>query len=224
MKRIFLLIIVLFLCSCDVKKEENNIIDNIATKEEAKITYIDDNPIKLGLYLYTNSWTSRKLVTDYITPWNQSNDIVSFEVFMTNEKEISGSTFQNIWNDYYVSYDNIDDYNVGFNIKYTLITGEEINHNILNPSDVWEIFNYVQIYLYDDVNQEIGAWYSHITEEEYSENTIISSIKLTASTYIDDINSPIELTVFTYNDSEDFDSITNMYRGNSFYSIVLKRS
>ena len=78
------------------------------------------------------------------------------------------------------------------------------------------------IYLYDDIHQEDGAWYSHVTEEEFNENTILTSIKLTGSTLTNDINSDITLTVFTY-DEDDFDE-SNNYRGISKDTIIIKRS
>ena len=79
----------------------------------------------------------------------------------------------------------------------------------------------MQIYLYDDVNQKDGAWYSHITEEEYNDNSILTSIKLTGSTFTNEITSDIILTVFTY-DEDDFDE-NNQYRGISKDKITIKR-
>ena len=50
----------------------------------------------------------------------------------------------------------------------------------------------------------------------------MTSIKLTASVYVDEVISPIKLSVFTY-DQDDFDDSGN-YRGNSIYTInVVKK-
>ena len=77
---------------------------------------------------------------------------------------------------------------------------------------------YLYVYLYDDINQQDGAWYSHVEESQVNENTIFSSIKLYQVT--DNFSSPIKLTVFTYKSDDDFDTNGN-YRGNSSYTINL---
>ena len=75
------------------------------------------------------------------------------------------------------------------------------------------------MYLYDDINN--NGYYSHLTEEDINDNTIISSIKLTAGTYYEKITSNIKLTVFTY-DEDDFDENKN-YIGNSKHTIIIKK-
>jgi len=82
-----------------------------------------------------------------------------------------------------------------------------------------DIFDYVQLYLYDDVHKEIGAWYSHVTEEEYNEDTLLTSIKLTASTNIDKIISNITVIAFSY-DEDDFDE-EGFYRGKSKWEVKI---
>ena len=75
------------------------------------------------------------------------------------------------------------------------------------------------MYLYDDINND--GFYSHLTEENSSDNTIISSIKLTSGTYYEKIESDITLTVFTY-DKDDINE-NNEYIGNSKYTIIIKK-
>lgn len=225
-KIIIILITLLIITGCHNKKIETNSI-NITKKEtettskEKKETYIDNNPIKLGIYLYTNSYTNRKLLTEYSTDWIEGTDLCSLEIYYTTEEFIPGTNQKNIWNTYYSNYQNIDNFHIGYHIEFNT-KDNQINKNILSPQDTEEIFDYIQLYLYDDVNQEDDAWYSHVTNEQYNENTILTSIKLTGSSKTNEITSDIILTAFTY-DNDDFDE-NNNYRGNSKTTITIKRN
>ena len=54
-----------------------------------------------------------------------------------------------------------------------------------------------------------------------NDDTIITSIKIYAVEGIDDVEE-ITLTAFTYDNQDDFDD-NNNYRGNSKYTITIKR-
>ncbi len=227
MKKILLVgMIIIMLTGCFNK---NNEVDDKVNNEEiedkpevVENEYIDNNPIKLGFYLFTNSNTNRKLIDNYVRVWESDIDIGSFEVFFTNENEIDGNLFVNTWNHYYQLYNNdLSNYKIGYHIYFTMNDGIVVDTNILNPVDAENLYNYVQVYLYDDIHQEVGAWYSHVTPLEYNDNTLLTSIKLTNSNLTPQINSDIILTVFTY-DEDDFDE-NGYYRGNSSYSITIKR-
>lgn len=226
MKKICLILLFLFLSSCSLKEEkgENNNIseDNIATEntviEEDK--YTDDNPIKLGLFLYDNNYYNKsKLKDTYYTDFVNGQDIGSFEVFLTDEEMVSGTNFKNTWNKYYDNYDDIDNYKVGFNIKFILNDGTSYGSNFLEP-DNYKFGDYFYVYLYDDVNQADGAFYSHL--ESMNDNTLLTSIKIYAVDGIDKVENFI-LSVFTYDSEDDFDEEGN-YRGNSIYAIRIKRN
>ena len=76
---------------------------------------------------------------------------------------------------------------------------------------------YFYTYIYDDINQPDYTFYSHLEENDINDETIFSSIKI----FLRDpsnITTPIDFTVFTYDDLEDFDE-NNNYRGNSKYEI-----
>lgn len=226
MKKICLILLFLFLSSCSLKEEkgENNNIseENIATEntviEEDK--YTDDNPIKLGLFLYDNNYYNKsKLKDTYYTDFVNGQDIGSFEVFLTDEEMVNGTNFKNTWNKYYDNYDDIDNYKVGFNIKFILNDGTSYGSNFLEP-DNYKFGDYFYVYLYDDVNQADGAFYSHL--ESMNDNTLLTSIKIYAVDGIDKVENFI-LSVFTYDSEDDFDEEGN-YRGNSIYAIRIKRN
>ena len=60
-----------------------------------------------------------------------------------------------------------------------------------------------------------------MTDDMIKDNTIFTTIKLTASTKINDITSDIELTAFTYLDDNDF--LDGNYRGNSKFTTIIKK-
>lgn len=223
MKKIILLLSILLLCGCNINgKEEvidNNNKEDIEAKEELIEEYTDNNPIKLGLFLYDNNYNNKnKLVDTYYTDFTSGVDIGSFEVFLTSDDTIYGSRFKDTWNKYYNMYEDISEYKVGFNIKFILKDGTNYSSNFLEP-DIYKFSKYFYVYLYDDINQIDGAYYSHL--EEVDDNTMLTSIKIYAVEGIDEVENFI-LSVFTYKDSNDFDADGN-YRGNSIYGIRIKR-
>lgn len=227
---LFISITTLFLtCSCTKDKVKPNdklddkpIVDETPKEEEKPEPYVDNNPITIGLYMdYVYYQT---LLTEVTSPWIKNTDITILSVLPTNDKSVNQSNYyQYVWKSYWDKYTNIDDYKVGFHLKFTLNNEEIIEKTILSPNDTKDLYKYVQVYLYDDVHQPINTWYSHLEENDINEKTIISSIKLTASTYIDEVSSPIEVTVFTYNKEDDFEPETGKYRGKSNYTINVNR-
>ena len=218
-KRLLLLLVVLLVTGCSfINKENHSKTKKIQEKPVPDYVdpYIDENPIKIGLY-WSQSGT-RTLMTSYDSPCTQYQDIISFEVYYTNEPTLIGKQ-PDLFNQYYQTYQGIESYKIGYHILFD-IGDEKINKTILKPSDVNSFFDYIQIYLYDDIHQD-GGWYDHISEEEMTDQTLFTSIKLTASTKIDEITSPITLVAFTY-DNDDFDEDGN-YRGKSSYQVIINK-
>lgn len=220
MKKIVLLLLIILLSGCSFKteniKNQDNKVDDKTVEEEK---YVDDNPIKIGLFLSNNNYTNKEKLEDtYYTDFTSGKDIGSFEVFLTEDKIIDGTTFKNTWNKYYDMYENIENYKVGFNIKFILKDGSIYESNFLEP-DIFKFSKYFYVYLYDDINQLDGSFYSHL--EEINDNTILTSIKIYAVDGIDEVENFI-LTAFTYDSKDDFDEEGN-YRGNSIYGIRIKR-
>ena len=204
----------------NLENNPNIKIDNLKPNlNEIENEYIDDNPITIGLYKYYNRNTNRELIHEYSTTWNYYNDISSFEVFFTNESFISGNYFQDTFKYYLDNYNNIDNYKIGFHISF-LTNEKEFNRTILHPNDTEEFFPYLEVYLYDDYHREKGVWYSHTTEADYTDETLLTSIKLTTGKKINEIISDITVTCFSY-DSNDFDA-NNNYLGNSKHTIIVK--
>lgn len=217
-----LLITILLLAGCSIINK-NNVpskppVNNTLDKEQIE-EYKDDNPIKLGIFLYDNNYHNKKVIKDsYYTDFISNKDIGSFEIFLSDNDVIDGTSFKDTWNKYYNTYENIDKYKIGFNIKFMLYDGTNYESNILEP-DVYKYSDYFYIYLYDDIHQKDGAFYSHL--ESMEDNTLITSIKLYAVDGIDKVESII-LNAFTYDSEDDFNK-EGVYRGNSLYAIRIKR-
>lgn len=239
-KRLFILSIFLIFCFVFFymlfffnKKENIPVMDSNKTDNEISNTeepdntlepekYIDTNPIKVGLYDFDESIGKRFLVSEYSDTWKYHTDINSFNVFFTNKDYIDASRIPICFDKYANEYEqDVSEYRIGYTISFST-KDEEINKTILSPKDTEDFFDYLEIYLYDGYHRKAGEWYSHTTEEEFNENTILTGIKLTAGKNISKINSDLKLTAFSYKDSNDFD-VNNNYRGNSKYSIIVKR-
>lgn len=175
-------------------------------------TYQDDNPIKIGLYEDIN------LVKEYQTRYTNMKDIGSFYVYYTDEEKLSSRNAKYNWKKYYDKYDDIDKYKIGFIISFDA-EGKHLKEQILDPNCEFIFSPYIYLYLYDDIHQPDGSWYSHLKKEDVKENTIYSSIKLFMADKGDKIESPIKLSVFTY-DNDDFDNEGN-YIGKSKYTITI---
>lgn len=226
MKKLSLLILILLLSACSIENNENHEVqkenDNIettVTEESQEEIYIDNNEVKLSLFLYDgNYWNKNRIEDTYYTDFINGTDIGSFEVFLTDDEAVNGSSFKNTWFNYYNNYENIESHKIGFNLKFVLKDGTHYSANYFEP-DTYKFGEYFYTYLYDDVNQADGAYYSHL--EEINEETLLTSIKIYAVDGIDKVDSFI-LSAFTYDTEDDFDDDGN-YRGNSIYVIRIKR-
>ena len=223
---IAILIIIFALAFTHSFKEKNTVENHQPTIQDEEVPelketpkYTDKNPIILGLYKNYRNGTNRKLIAEYTAPWKYHSDISSFEVYYTQEEEISSGNQIKTFDAYKNNYNNIDNYRIGYIIEFTT-NNLNINKTILSPKDTEEFYDYLEIYLYDDYHRT-GGWYSHTTEEEYNDNTLLTSIKLTAGKKVNEITSDIKVTAFTYI-KDNLDN-NNNYLGNSKYQIIVKK-
>lgn len=214
MKKIILFItIFLILTGCEDKDKKT--IQEIDLDETIKINeYIDNNPIKVALY------EDDHIVKSYHTTLENLKDIAVFNVYYTNKEKLDSTNIKYNYQKYYKLYENIDNYKTGFYISFEA-NGKKLEQLVLDPTSEYAFAPYLYIYLYDDVNQKPGAFYSHLSENDMKDNTIISSIKLFLAEKVEKITSPITLTVFTYDGDEDFTE-DNHYRGISSYTIIIE--
>ena len=224
MKKVVLLIISILLVGCtSVKKDqvkpiEIKVPDQII--EEPVEVYVDSNDTDIGLYIQNNNTFT--LQHEYKANINDGEDIVVFAIFPSNEEKLVmnyryGTDFYNKW----ISIPNHDNLKIGFNIKFTINTGEEISYNILDPDTCIQYRKeYILAYLYDDYANRNTNWYSHIEQHQYNDDSLFTALKLYANDAEDTITSKITLTIFTYDGLDDFDE-NDQYRGNSSYMVTI---
>ena len=215
MKKILLVLVVLLLfCGC-TKKEKVIEKAKEEKKEEVieKDTYKDENKTPIGFYKVQGN-TLTKITKVNVTPVVEQ-DMGVFQIYPSNEDNLTidkgfGLAFYDEWN----KYNNIK---LGYNIKFSLADGRNISYNIFSPENTFDQWEHLMTYLYDDYNNFGKSFYSHIEKEQFNENTLMTSIKIQSSYSVDQINSKISLTVFTYDSEDDFEN--NEYRGNSSYTM-----
>lgn len=225
MKKCIIPLCILLLCGCENNDNKNITINTVSeVKEEEKEVieeipkYVDDNPIKVNLYVENdNDAKLYKVIDEYKTTWVKKKDIVVFASIYSEENTHEGFYFQDIWYNAAEKYENFKNYKTAWQVSFDLADGTSINQIIYKPSDVEYFYDYLEIYLYDSANAKKDTWYSHLLDSELNDNTVLTSMKLTAGSLYEDIVSPIHVMVFTY-DSDDFDESGN-YIGNSFSKV-----
>lgn len=216
---------IFLICSCTSEKidnEEEKIDEEEVSEEpiseEETDTYVDDNPITVGIYLNINGTTT--LVNHYDSTWKLYTDITVLSAFYTQNQTLAANSIAGTFDTYKNNYTNIDNYRIGYYVKFTVSSGETIDKTILNIADSIMPNEYLQFYLYDDILHRNDSWYSHVTIDQWNTSTMLTSLKITCSTYYYQITSPIEVTVFTYDSTDDFDE-NGKYRGISKYTAIL---
>lgn len=164
------------------------------------------HPDIVGIYIPAADGTAaRKHITEFIASRTAKKDIDCFEILATRDAMVKGSSFRSIWTGAWDAHGNTENAKIGFRIEFSLDSGEVISAQILKPSDSRSFFDYLEIYLYDDIHQTPGAWYTHLEDRNMKDNTIISSIKLTSGSKIAQVGD-IALTAFIYTGPECFDA------------------
>lgn len=205
-----------------VGDDKDREVESVSSSEDKTENIIPEiYPDQIGIYIPADDGTrSRKLISDFSSIRTVGKDIDCFEAIASREKVLEGASFAEIWNNSWNDYENTENAHIGFRIRMELDNGEIISKTLLKPSDADEFFEYIEVYMYDDINQTPGAWYTHLSDSDINDDTIISSIKLTAGTNVDMVGD-IELTVFVYNDMSNFDELGN-YLGAVSYAVEIK--
>ena len=218
MKKVIIFLIVIILCCGCVNNKKTE------TKKKKKVEadyiekYEDLNNTPIGFYSSNDSGLIRiNKINKTLVPME---DIGIFQIYPSDDNIINlnggfGNSFYNEW----MKYNTNNNLKIGFNIKFSTDT-EDISYNIFNPSNCMEKWQYLLNYLYDDYANRGKGFYSHIEENEFNENTLLTSIKLQSSGECDKIKKDkILLTVFTYDTEDDFKD--NEYRGNSSATLTI---
>ncbi len=224
MKKIMIIMIFSLLTTGCFKEEKNNLVDVPidTTPIETSDEYVDNNPVIVSIYKENETGALDKVIDKYVTKWEKKKDIVVLATLPTDIEHPEYDYMQNLWPKFDSEYEDVN-YKIGWSLSFDLKNGENITSTILKPSDAAFYYDYLEVYLYDDVNVSIGQWHSHLLDDEINDNTIMDAIKLTAGENYDEITGPISLTVFSYDDLEDFDE-NGKYQGKSLYQVKIYNS
>lgn len=186
--------------------------------------YIPDiSPNTVGIYIPAENGTAaRKHITKFQSVRTAKKDIDCFEILATQVSLAEGNSFKSIWNTAWDSHEGAENAKIGFHISFTLSSGETVSKQLLKPGDSKSFYDYLEIYMYDDVHVAPGVWYTHLEDKDMKEETIITSIKLTSGSKIAQVGD-ITLTAFIYNGDNCFDADGN-YIGLVSETIVIQNS
>lgn len=212
----------------EIQRKEQELQDQENRKAAEKAEYekflnenVYDNTIPISFYMLKGNEYVK--TSELRCNWARDSIFGLCYAIPSAEERLSGANFKTIFKENWDKYEKSSEYKIGYSIKLQLDTGEVINKRILEPKDTEELFAHIQFYLYDDVTYMPGRRYYHMTQEELLEETMLTSVKLVGYKETKGVNGPIELTVFTYNGDEDFDSNTGEYLGNSKFTMKIYR-
>ena len=225
--KIFVMFIMIFLIviqtGCGKTNSSAQTTTQTATSVETTTQDMSE-PNPIGLYLKHRELGTYELITEYKGDWTIGKDIKAFEAFASNEALISGDTYGNLWKARWNDHPDAAISKIGYRIDIVLKDGGTITRMMTKPADTVGDFNdYVEVWIYDDIYNLGASWYSHLTEADFSDSSLMTSIKLTAAEKIDDV-SEIKLTAFIYDNQNDFNQETGEYTGQNYYQISILRA
>ena len=189
-------------------------------KEEEETTAAEKGaPTQSAFYIYENG--SRVKYTSYGANFTPGEVVASIDVFATEEDVISGEYFGTVWREYWEKYENAYEYKIGYTVVLKTENDGTIKKTILDPDDAQEIWDYMEVYLYDDVTQPPNTWYSHLTKEEMTDDTYVTSVKLRCGVNIEKVKSA-KLRAFYYKGYSQFDEIGE-YTGDDYIECKIVR-
>lgn len=205
----------------EIQEQEKQKINEQAEYENFLNENVYDNDIPISFYTFNGMEYVK--TSDLYCNWSMDNILADCYAIASTEDTLNGINFETIFRDNWDKHEKSSEYKIGYNIKIQLDKGNIIDKTILEPKDTDELFSYIQVYLYDNITFMPNKLYYHITQEELLPDTMLTSIELVGSNEIERVNGPIELTVFTYNGNEDFDTSTGKYLGNSKFTLNIYR-
>lgn len=192
---------------------------------EPETVYNNDGtrPDVVNFYIYHDSTKTRDKLTTFYGPFVMGHDIRTFASFTSSDASVYGSRFADMWFPQWERFENSSECKIGYKIHIYLKDGNVVEKNIISPADVTEDYTqYVETWIYDDVHHAAGEWYSHLTETDMKADTVITSVKLTCGSRIEEVDY-IVLDTFVYTDTgTQFDS-NGDYIGPIKASVTVKR-
>ena len=167
--------------------------ENVQTEQGGELP---EEKAPVGLYDELGEAGTYTLMESLVSTWNAGEDIVVFDLIPSNHTTISGSaSYKELWAHHAAVLGEEGTVKPYVILEYTLSDGSTVSREIRSYAEAEEevAAGYIEVYLYDDVHQPDGTWYSHLTEYTTNNDTVISSVKLTAGAKIDSV-SEVSLT------------------------------
>lgn len=167
--------------------------ENVQTEQGGELP---EEKAPVGLYDELGEAGTYTLMERLVSPWNAGEDIVVFDLIPSNHTTISESaSYKELWAHQAAALGEEGTVKPYVILEYTLTDGSTVSREIRSYAEAEAEVEaaYIEVYLYDDVHQPDGTWYSHLTEYTTNGDTVISSVKLTAGDKIDSV-SQISLT------------------------------
>ena len=203
-----------------------NTSENVALESEPEPVQTTIEGVRsLSFYRRNPDTKVREKKSEFSAPWVRGTDISSFEVFASDEESITFQTayFDDAFNAYWNAFEGKENCRIGYTVDFDLKSGEHIHKTLLKAGDELEYRPYLENYLYDDVHQAKGAWYSHLLPEQMTDTTLMTSIKFTPGEKIDEVGDTITVKAFVYNSEKDFDE-NGDYIGDVFSDLIINRA
>lgn len=212
-----ILLFILLLCGCEnntnkIKKNiEYNKIKEEPTEEIVEESYQDNNHTPISFYELKGNHLEKK--SSLTGSFQGMDDIFFLQLFPSNDERIDlENDFADSFYQEFMKYNN-PPIKIGFSVDF-LLDNKPIHYNILTPNDTMKEEQSFLVYLYDDYINRGKSFYSHIENDDYNESTLFTAIKFQCGGNCQNITSPIQLKVFTYDSLDDFSN--DVYRGNSY--------
>lgn len=174
--------------------------------------------LPIGLYAPDDDGV-RWRMSEFTSAWKRGKDIDCFEALVSDASTLTGKNFYSICKECWAKLPDPYAMKIGYTLRYTLADGQEISMTIRKPGDITHT-EYVECYLYDDVHQS-GGFYTHLSDSNIKENTLITSIKITCGDKIDQVQQ-MYLGAFLYDSDGMFDAAGN-YSGPWYTEISIRR-
>ncbi len=163
-----------------------------------------------------------ELQTSFADTGELGRDLCVFAAFPSNEQKLSGPYLKNIWEDTVKKNPDVSGMKMGYYFEYSTPDGKYAER-ILRPSDITDgYWDFVEVYIYDDINQDVTAWYSHLLDSEVNDKTLITSFKITAGERIKEV-SDMKLTAFLY-DPANTEAVDSEYIARHGYTVTVTPS
>lgn len=179
--------------------------------------------VPIGFYGKNSDKTKRVRYTEHVSDWTVGKDICLIGVFLSDEESFPSGKFVDNWNDCVKAWKDARPVKIGYLVSFTFWeTGETHSVIVTRPEDWKEYWDVFEIYVYDDIEHAEDSWYDHVDPDEFTDQTILTEIKLTAGKSIDKLTSTITLTCFAYEDESVFSKEKGEYYGADCATITVR--